>query len=274
MAQNFAEKGYSIKLFGFDDIDEKISVEQSHTSLCEAIKNSDAVILPLPVTRSGVTLNAPHSKNPIMIKELSEYLDRGQKVFAGMISGELKSTFYEKGIKVYDYFEREELIVRNAIPTAQGVIKIIIENMPITIHGSTIAVIGFGRTAKVLVKMLKGLGANITVAARKCDALVWADIEGCEGVYINELSEKAKKFDILINTVPTLVVDEAILSKLKKDCLIIEIASAPWGIDFSAAQELGLSVVRPGSLPGKVAPKTAGKIVCDAIINIIKEVDK
>ena len=56
-----------------------------------------------------------------------------------------------------------------------------------------------------------------------------------------------------------------------KDCLLIEIASAPYGIDFSAARELGFGSVVSGSLPGKIAPKTAGYIICDTICNIIKE---
>jgi dipicolinate synthase subunit A len=172
---------------------------------------------------------------------------------------------------VFDYFEREELAVNNAVPTAQGVIKIAMENMKITLHGARCAVTGYGRTAKVLADMLAALGARVTVAARKCSDLAWARTGGLDAVNISELMKTAPELDLLVNTVPSLVLDCKTLSALRRDCLVIDIASAPYGTDFACARELGLNVIVPGSLPGKTAPKTAGEIIADAILNIIKE---
>ena len=232
-----------------------------------AAARADAVILPLPVSRDGVHLNS----SPLTLNELSDTLERGQTVFAGMMDGALKSSFFKKGIRVFDYFEREELAVNNAVPTAQGVIKIAMENMKITLHGARCAVTGYGRTAKVLADMLAALGARVTVAARKCSDLAWARTGGLDAVNISELIKTAPELDLLVNTVPSLVLDCKTLSALRRDCLVIDIASAPYGTDFACARELGLNVIVPGSLPGKTAPKTAGEIIADAILNIIKE---
>ena len=188
-----------------------------------------------------------------------------------MMDGALKSSFFKKGIRVFDYFEREELAVNNAVPTAQGVIKIAMENMKITVHGAQCAVTGYGRTAKVLADMLAALGAHVTVAARKCSDLAWARTGGLNAVNISELMKTAPELDLLVNTVPSLVLDCKTLSALRRDCLVIDIASAPYGTDFACARELGLNVIVPGSLPGKTAPKTAGELIADAILNIIKE---
>ena len=266
-SQSLSEKGFEVEVFA-DLPPEGFKLNSTgEKSIDSAAARADAVILPLPVSRDSIHLNSCS----LTLSELSATLERGQTVFAGMMDGGLKSSFFKKGIRVFDYFEREELAVNNAVPTAQGVVRIAMENMKITLHNSHCAVTGYGRTAKVLNNMLSALGAEVTVAARKCSDLAWARTQGLNAVYINELETIAPSLDLLVNTVPSLVIDCGILSKLNRECLIIDIASAPYGTDFACARELGLSVIVPGSLPGKTAPKTAGEIIADAIVNIIKE---
>ena len=144
-SQSLAEKGLDVEIFapsppaGFEHMR-----PTGDKSIDSATARADAVILPLPVSRDGVHLNS----SPLTLNELSDTLERGQTVFAGMMDGALKSSFFKKGIRVFDYFEREELAVNNAVPTAQGVIKIAMENMKITLHGARCAVTGYGRYAR------------------------------------------------------------------------------------------------------------------------------
>ena len=67
------------------------------------------------------------------------------------------------------------------------------------------------------------------------------------------------------------MIDRKILENVKSDCLVIDVASAPFGTDFATAYELGINAIQCPSLPGKVAPKTAGRIIADGIINMMKE---
>lgn len=271
LAQALNEKGFIANTYGFNNI-ENINIPRfEYKNLKQAIDYSDAIILPLPMTRDGKKINCPFSEQDILIEDISCYLNPEHTVFGGMINKDFEDLAKERGIKVFDYFKREELIVKNAVPTAEGVLKVIMDELPITINGSKIAVTGFGRTSKVLVKMLNCLGADTTVVARNYGQLAFAEIEGCRPVTFSDFDKASMKLDIIVNTVPDLVLDEQILRTLKKDCLIIEIASAPYGVDFDKAKELGIRVILTGSLPGKVAPKTAGEIVSDAIQNIIKE---
>jgi len=271
LAYYLMSMGYKAELFGFDLLDGCDDIRCQCSELKQAVESAQVIILPLPVSMDGQKINSPYGKNTETLEKLSNCLDRDQVVFAGMMSNAWKSNFFKKGIQVYDYFEREELAVRNAIPTAQGVIKIAIDNLPITLHNSRCLITGYGRTAKVLAKVLSAMGALITISARKFSDLAWANAEGYKSVFLKDLHNNNNDFDILVNTVPTLVVDEKILSTLNPDCLIVDIASSPYGIDFDAAESLGLKVIIAGSLPGKVAPKTAGEIIGDAIINTIKE---
>ena len=52
---------------------------------------------------------------------------------------------------------------------------------------------------------------------------------------------------------------------------MIDLASKPGGVDFEAAKRLGVRVIWALSLPGKVAPITAGEIIKDTVLNILKE---
>lgn len=271
MTQNLNERGFIANAYGFDTLNHINVPRFEYQDLKTAISDCDVIVLPLPMSRDSINLNTPYFSNKINLDELSQLLNRNNTVFGGMLTKTFRTSLFERGVSFFDYFDREELIVKNAVPTAQGVIKLIMDEMPITVHGSKIAVTGFGRTARVLVHMLKGLGADVTVAARSYGALAFAEIEGCRPVTFADLDKAAVKLDIIINTVPSLVIDEQILRSLKKDCMIIEIASAPYGIDFEQAENYGVKVIRAGSLPGKAAPKTAGEIIADAILNIIKE---
>ena len=52
---------------------------------------------------------------------------------------------------------------------------------------------------------------------------------------------------------------------------MIDLASAPGGVDHQAAEELGIRVIPALSLPGRVAPKTAGEIIKETIYHMMEE---
>lgn len=119
--------------------------------------------------------------------------------------------------------------------------------------------------------MLFGLGAQTYVEARKYADLAMIEGHGYEPLALGELKSRIGEFDIIFNTVPSLILDEEVLKNARKDSLIIDLASKPGGVDFDAAKDLGLRVIWALSLPGKVAPVTSGTIIKDTIMNIIKE---
>ena len=145
-------------------------------------------------------------------------------------------------------------------------------NSEITLHGSKCIVLGFGRCGKVLAHLLKGIGADLSVEARSAVDLAYIESYGYKPIPLNELTDNIGEYDFIFNTIPFLILDERKLKKIKKDCLVIELASKPGGIDFKAAKKLGIKVIDGQSLPGKVAPETAAKIIFDTILNAYGEV--
>ena len=68
-----------------------------------------------------------------------------------------------------------------------------------------------------------------------------------------------------------MVIDEECLKRVKKNSVIIDLASGSGGIDFKYAKLLDIKVIRALSLPGKIAPQTAGIIIKNTISNILTE---
>ena len=142
--------------------------------------------------------------------------------------------------------------IPNAVPTAEGAIEIAITETPFTIHGSKSLVLGYGKIGKILSKDLYALGAQTYVEARKYADLAMIEGHGYEPLPLDNLKDHIHEFDIIFNTIPSLILDDEILTKVKKDALIIDLASKPGGIDFDAAKAYGLKVIWALSLPGNI----------------------
>ena len=250
-----------------------VSREIKAKPLPEAVLAADIVVLPLPATRDGVTINANNSYTRLYLAEVFDNLQDGVIAVGGMLDGKLTEAAEARGIVIYDYLKREEMSILNAIPTAEGALEIAIRETDFTLHSSKCLVSGYGRIGKILSKMLMDLGADVTVSARKCADLAWIKQAGCRAVHISGIFAEEKEYDIIFNTVPDVIFDRHALSKItnKESVLIIDLASDPGGIDIEAAGTMGIKSIRALSLPGKVAPKTAAAIIRDTIYNIVQE---
>ncbi|NLA77334.1 MAG: hypothetical protein GX851_05840 [Clostridiales bacterium] len=260
-------EGFSVDYYGFGNTE---GYAGTYRRLDSAVKNAKRLVLPLPVSRDSILLSAPYSEREIHISETVRHLCAGQTVFAGMAEDSLISALRQKGIPVHDYFKREDLAILNAVPTAEGVVQLLIEALPVTVMGLPCAVLGFGKTGKAIARTLHSLGADVTVVVRSAADAASAVSENLKALSYDGFESSGNGFDTVINTVPATVLDEKKLKALKTDCTLIEIASAPFGIDFACAHALGLKVIKAGSLPGKTSPKTAGEIIAKTIISMLK----
>lgn len=270
LAGALAEDGYKVIAVGFDNTDLPPCVAGC-TDAAQAITLSDAVILPMPVTTDGKLINAPFSRLCLPLEQVYAAVRATQLVFGGGITQEVKDAFSRREITAQDYLKREELAVRNAVPTAEGAIQLALEELPVTINGSSCLITGYGRIGKVLARLLTAMGANVTVAARKCADRAWARVQGCRAVHTDEITS-LPSFDAVFNTVPTLLFDRRVLASLDRRTLVIDLASRPGGVDFNAAADLHLKTVWALSLPGRVAPKTAADIIKTTVMNMVREV--
>ena len=243
---------------------------ECYNSLEEAMNSSDVIVLPLPFTKDRLTLNTPLFDDKVVISDIVALLSNKKMVFGGQLPKSFCEELESRDCPYCDYFLLDELAVYNAVPTAEGVVQVLIEELPITIHGMKCGILGFGRVGKVLANTLSSLGAKVTVFARKQSAFAEIYASSMEYKHFDVLATENNDFDVVINTVPVRVLGDAQLSKLNSDCILVEVASAPFGIDFQSAKEKAFKVIKAGSLPGKVAPKTAGEIIGRSILPMIR----
>ena len=247
--------------------DERIRLVES---AADGLPMCDVLLLPMPVSDDGVLVNAPYSRQHLPLQGFVPKIREGGLVLGGKF-GKAQAVFTQAGLETVDYLAREELSMRNAVPTAEGAVQILLEEMPRTIFGSRILVLGFGRIGIRMAMLLTAFGAHVTVAARDPAARAYAELLGCESIPFTALQEAVAQADVLCNTVPAKVVTQAVLEALPQDALVLDLASKPGGVDWDAAQTLGTRVVWALSLPGKTAPVTAGEIIAVTVEHILEE---
>ena len=272
-ALNLSEQGCRVSAFFGEDISEK--GVNCYSSINEALIDAEIVVLPLPASVDGVTLNAPFLKNEqISLFRIVEALTPQALVIGGKIPESIVGVLAEKGVTVIDYFKSEAFQIENAYTTSEAALSIAMNNLKRNIRGAHFAVTGYGRIARTLTELLLKLGASVCVLARKESDLAWARLAGASVKRIGgDLIETlASGFDIIFNTVPTWLFFESFLSAVDKSTLIIDLASSPGGVDVSAAKKLSSRVLWASSLPGKYAPESAGALIADCIRDILAEV--
>lgn len=220
---------YNILMTGFDNCE----YDLKNMDISEISDNEfDGIILPIPASADGITVNTPFSEKKIRLDSLIQKLKTDGIIFGGKINDKVSELFKKNNIDFEDYSKREEFSVLNAVATAEGALQIAIENSSETIFSQKILITGFGRIAKALVKILKGLGADVTVSARKKSDLAWAEFYGCKTINIKNPAQFIDSFNIVFNTVPCMIFDENILMNMNNKVLLIDLASKPGGAVF------------------------------------------
>ena len=266
LAQSIAADGYPVCVCGLEKLGTCRGAAEC--DLPQLAAKSSVILLPLPATKDGLFLNAPYAENEIRLDDDFARLVMHKTVCGGMLQRLTASSSLWREIEPEDYYRREELAVGNAIPTAEGAVGIAIREYPGTINGAKCLITGFGRIGKNLAIILRGMGAEVFCAARKKADLMQMRAFGVQPLTYREIS---RRFDLIFNTVPAKVLTSPVLMQQTRDTLIIELASAPGGIDLKRAEELHLHVIDAPSLPGRVAPKTAAEYIKEAVYNILEE---
>lgn len=259
--------GNSVSVYGLYDWDD--DTERLKT----LITPKSVIILPLPVSKNGKTIFMPFSKRELPLNRLLSLIGSENKVFGGMFSEDFSDILKEKNIPFYDYYD-SAFVSENAYLTAFGTLKIILEHIDFAVSQGVFAITGYGRVGRETAELLKKLSCDVTVFARSEEARTDASLRGCKAEELNKLQLQADKFDIIINTIPHRVIDAETLQNIRTDCKIIELASAPFGVNPEEAEKYSVSVIKAPGLPGKYTAKTAGELIGKKIVKTFQKEEK
>ena len=206
-------------------------------------------------------------------------------VFAGAVSREWKDFLESNGIAYVDFMQLQEVVEGNARITAEATVAEILLASKKSICQQKILVTGYGCCGKPIATLLRAMGAEVTVAARREKVREEIRQDGFEAVNffpvqdalpektnLSEMWEKdmcirdvVAEIDTVVNTVPALVITEEIIEKMSKESLIVDIASSPGGTDFVAAEQYGITTKLALGLPGIYTTSSSAELLKNAI---------
>lgn len=280
MARRLAESGHSVFVWGLGACDAEIGAAKVCACWEDAVNASNAVILPLPASSDGVRVHCPLQCEDVFLR-IPALLDKlgDRLLLGGRFTEALRGIAEQKGARWIDYYESEVLQLKNALPTAEGAISIAMRELPVTLDGTHAVILGYGRIGSLLAEKLYLLGARVTVYARRSEQLTQASLHHhtvrrmiCEGGH-SVPQGIPQDCRVIFNTVPRWILTREQLVKLPKNCVLIDLASAPGGIDHNAAAELGIRSIWGTSLPGRYTPESAGYILAEVIEDILSDLD-
>ena len=227
----------------------------------EDIQACDVVMLPWPHSfKDGHLVTAPPHAGPEKEAVLAALPPAKLVVHGGGVEPEellqAGDTLNPQGDELF--------LRRNAQLTAEGAICRAMQKMEHALLGSTCLVTGFGRIGQELASRLVAMGAFVIVCARSEIQMRAAHAGGAHPVPLGQMGSAAFAADVIFNTVPARVLGEDVLTVVKPHALILELASAPYGVDLAAAKRLGVHVEVEGGVPGRYAPYEAGAALFEA----------
>lgn len=262
----------TVSLIGFDNLQSSFSGANRRELTPDLLETVDRLILPIVGTdESGYIDSLFTSKKIVLTEEHIQVLSPDCVIYAGLAKSYLRNLCDRYGILLIELLKRDDVAIYNSIPTAEGALMMAIQNTDITIHNSQCIVLGLGRVGMTLARTLNKLGAKVRVGIRRQDHSARAFEMGLDPFYLEDLNNQVENVDLLFNTIPALVVDATVIKQMSHQAVVIDLASRPGGVDFQYAEKRGIKALLAPSLPGIVAPKTAGQILARSIIDLIME---
>ncbi len=221
-------------------------------------KQPSVLLLPVKSTADGTHV----SGTGVALAEVATCAAQGSVIIGGGLP---------KTLCGFDYMKNEAFLYDNARLTAEGALVLLGSSTDGELFGADVAVIGMGRIAECLCPLLRAVGARVTVYARRPEVLSRARAMGAQAVrFSGALPASSAQHQIVCNTVPHVLYGRELLASARRDILLMELASAPGGFDMNAIERLGLQYVNGQGLPGKYAPRAAGELIADYVINVLK----
>lgn len=162
------------------------------------------------------------------------------------------------GYRKLDLVKDETYLARNAAITADCALKVAAPLLITTFADTPTLVNGWGRIGKCLARMLKGLGCNVSVAARKESDRAMLLALGYRAV---DFDGTLENFALIFNTVPAPIFSREINDS--RNCVKIDLASVD-GLS-------GDDVIHARGLPGALAPQSSGRLIAEAFLKCRRE---
>lgn len=236
----------------------------------DKVKCADVILLPYPY---AVKDDAVPGWNGGGVEEILTQAVPGTVVIAGSGLEHMANSVSagSEAIRLMRYTEAPDFAARNAEISAEAAVSEVMQRSKRTLDEQQVLVMGYGMFAKAICWRLAALGARVWVAARREQQRRQAASEGMHAVALEAVGRVASRMDVVINTIPMVLIGRDQLEKFPDHTLFLELASPPYGINLPAAAELEKDVAVLPGLPSQYAPLSAAKALASAVRELVKE---
>jgi len=258
IARRAGATGAAVRAYGFPWPEAGIPGVKHIADPAAVLHGARFALFPIPGIAPSGALFAPAATAPIIPdRGMLAGMEKRAHIILGWADKNLNAHCEALSIALHEYEWDRSLMLQRTPAIVEGLLKIVIENTATTIHNAQACVVGQGTIGAVLARYLVALGAHTHVAARNAEQRSAAYVAGATPHMLEELPALAPQLDLVFSTVPTRVVGEDVLARLKKSAFVADLAAPPGGVDFDAAKRLGLTAVWARGL-GSRAPVTVG----------------
>ena len=265
---------YNVTLVGYkntyiNDSVKNVDIDQV------SINKFDVIIFPINGVMEKNLVYCRFNNNPIKLPD--DFLVGSKNsviIFSGIPTDNLSRMLSISDRSCIYMMNDRNVIKENAYPTVEGIIADVINNTEITLNYSNVLVFGYGNIGSLLVGYLIMLGANVCVSVIEPNDHLRLDRIGISNFYSNDkrrLISEIGRADIIVNTVPKTVIDDSFIKYINRDAYVLDVASHPYGIDQEVLAEYFIKSKIYSGIPGKVAPKTSGKILVKKILDVVED---
>jgi dipicolinate synthase subunit A len=240
-------------------------------SLADAVRGARLISAPIPGLGMDNSLYAPFAKEKLFTTaEVLRGAAPGAMMFMGRASPQIEEWATGTNVTPIGYGDDDPLAIMHAVPTAEGAVKVAIENTEETILGLPTLCIGLGRVGMSVAQAFAGLQAKVTLAARNPSQLARGWAMGTAPLHLRELPAVIGQFPLIVSSTSGMVLTRELLERTRKDAVIIDLCSPPGSVDFPAAEALGRKVIWARGQAG-TAPATSGYNEWQVIMRLVRE---
>lgn len=233
------------------------------------VEDFSAIVFPIPVSKDKTRVFTDNKDFVFSHKKTFEFIKNESVIFGGGFSFDEKLYFENEGIICHDILQNEPFNVQNAWFTAQGALRLLLDNEKSYIKGKKALITGFGKIGLALSAFLYKMGLDVTACARNDVQLISAYNMGFKTMKFGELKEAVNKFDYIFNTVPFNVFADDDVKNFKEESIYFELASAPFGTKKEYFEKTKNTYIFGGSLPGRFLAYSSAELIYEYIVQHI-----
>ena len=122
LAEQLASDGHEVTVSALERHKFPPGLVDECTRLDRCLPGADAIALPMPVACDEQHLNAPLSNASLSLDTVLDTISPGTLVLCGAASPAVRARASRNQLRLFDYLDREELAIRNAVPTALSIL--------------------------------------------------------------------------------------------------------------------------------------------------------